>query len=238
MRVVHPMSVQRLIVLLLCVVAPIAASSNAPTMTQTELDALLKRVESNLGDLRSLRAPFEQEKHLSIFKDVVRSTGTLFFALPDRVRIQMDGPFESVLVTDGRSVAQFERVDGSWERIRSGGQPVILAVTSQIASWLKGNFSTQTEIYTITGEPGESPRLVLTPTDAEFAKRIARIEITLAPDLASVTRIEIREPGGDFTALIFTGQERDVDLPDDLFSTNASQPAPTGRVRTEPAEID
>jgi len=221
--------------LALLAVACIAGTTPAYArmLPPAELASLLEKLEGTLGDIRSLRAPFVQEKHLSIFEDVVSTTGTLYFVPPQNVRIQMDEPFESALITNGHAVAQFERIDGEWKRIRSGGEPVILEVTGQIAAWLRGSFGTQTDIYALSAEVDESTRLVLIPTDPDFAERIARIEITVAPDFASVARIEIREPGGDFTALIFENSERDIELPADLFRTDDLQPVPSSRSATE-----
>lgn len=226
------LTVRSLILAVCCLSASAVVAETPRTLPQSERDDLMRRLEASLGDIQSLRATFVQAKHLSIFQDVVRTTGTLYFAAPNRVRIQMNEPFESVLIADGRAVAQFERIDGTWQRIRSGGQQVILAVTGQIASWMQGDFEAQSDMYTITAETDGDTVLILTPTDPDFAERIARIEITVAADLKTVTRIEIREPGGDYTALIFDRQERDLDLPTDLFRTDAPQPAPVDRIDT------
>jgi len=201
-----------------------ASPQSSEAMPPPELDALLARLQVTLGDLKSLHANFEQEKHLSIFQDVVRSSGELFFAPPGRIRIQMLAPFQSALIADGKSVAQYEYMDGRWQRIRSGGEELILAVTGQIAAWLQGDFRNQTDLYSLSGLRDENPRIVLTPIDPEFAKRIARIEITIAQSLTTVSRIEIHEPGGDCTALSFSGHRRNEEVSLSIFATNGPAP--------------
>jgi outer membrane lipoprotein-sorting protein len=197
------------------------------TLNAPELAALLDRVEAKLGQIRSLRADFVQEKHLSLFTDVVASEGVMLFVRPNTVRFEMTKPYQSVLIAAGKSVARYEFLDGRWQKMMPGGAAVVRIVTEQIASWLEGKFRAKSGLYEISAaEAGGIVTLTLLPRDAKFREFVTGIELALAREETHFTSVTIREPGGDFTRMLFAHPRHNVELPQRLFDTGGSAPAP------------
>lgn len=217
--------------LLVIAAAFIGAADQAPEsmggtlLNETELNALLDELDETFGALSTVRTRFVQEKHLAIFRDVVTAKGVLYFEKPDRVRFEIVEPFRSVLIADGKSVAQFEFIGGAWEKLRSGGRDGILTVTGQIASWLQGQFRQNGDIYAISARQGDRTSIVLKPKDQGLAEYIRRINIALDKSHSRIERLEIHEPSGDYTAIVFSENSHNVELPPGLFRTSGQAPA-------------
>ena len=208
-----------------------AAAAEEPAsreMTPAELGALLDRLERNLGSIQSLAAAFTQEKHLELFSDVVMAEGIVAFRRPDDVRLEFTQPFQSVLIARRDSVAKYECVDGTWEKIKLGSTSVIQMVTGQIATWLQGRFREKSSVYQISARTGAEPVVVLTPKSKDFLKHIVSIELTISADETRVASVVIREPEGNFTKMVFTSEQRDIPLRDDVFDTARREPAKLG----------
>jgi len=213
--------------LILMFLAPPCAAGEPPaTLDAAQLDALLARLEKKLGSVRSLRADFMQEKHLSIFTDVVRSRGVLVFQRPDAVRFEMTEPFESAFIAAGKAVAKYERIDGRWQKMRSAQMTAARMVTEQIAGWLEGRFRDNTDRYAITATPATPPTIVLTPRNRKFREFLARIELALSPDETHFSSVTIHEPGGDFTRMLFQNPRHNLAIPPSVFDTTGAAPSP------------
>ena len=181
--------------LLVCLLATAAAPAQETPSKSIEgaaLTTLLDEIEQSLGTITSLRTVFRQEKHLAIFLNPVDAKGVLFFAQPQSVRFEIVEPYQSVLITNAKSVAQFEHVDGQWKKLRTGGAQAIRMVTSQIAHWLQGDLRGSDDVYTITAEHGDATVLHLAPSDEDFATYVSRIDITLNDDHNDIVQLEIQ----------------------------------------------
>lgn len=191
-----------------------------------ELDNLLDRLEKNLGQLRSLKTRFIQNKYLSIFKKPVRSRGVFLFLSPDRVRFEITKPFHSVMIASSASVAKYEWVEGKWKKLKLGNSDLILIVTGQIATWTKGLFRKKKDLYLIEGREGENKKIILTPRDKKFRQHIGAIEVGIAKDEKSLDFVIIRETGGDYTEMLFLDKKQNLNLSKDFFDTDRETPAP------------
>lgn len=208
---------------------PTSPAASPKTMTEAGRQAFLDRLERDLGAIRTLKAYFDQEKHLSLFTDVVHAEGVCLFVRPDTIRFEITKPFQSVLITREKAVAKYDCIDGRWRKIPLREARILLIVTSQIASWLGGHFRDQSDVYDIAVTADKPHTIILTPRHEEFRKHITAIELGLSEDSARVSTATIREPGGDFTRMTFTREERDIAIPADVFDTAGAAPAELDR---------
>jgi outer membrane lipoprotein-sorting protein len=87
-----------LIPILALLALPIALADNAP------LEAWLKRQTS----ISTLDAGFTQERKLPALKNPTTTRGRLCFSKPDKVRWQLGDPFETLAVSDGKTLTLIE----------------------------------------------------------------------------------------------------------------------------------
>ena len=190
--------------------------------------AFLRKIESRMAGIRSLAAEFKQEKRLRVFKQPVVSQGLLVFARPDGLRWEITGPFRSLLVVSGRKAGKFEYTEGRRRALKiEAAEKGILSVMDQIRGWFAGKFDTQGDVYDMEVFDAPAPSIVLRPRHEALRKSVQEIDVTLAPDLATVAVVTLIENQGDRTEMRFTELRRDAAFPQELFSV--SDPAETSR---------
>jgi outer membrane lipoprotein-sorting protein len=215
--------------------APPEAASSRPLLAQQELDALLARIERDLGGLKSLQTNFTQEKHLAIFAAPVKAQGILLFQRPKDIRFEIRAPFRSVLIAHDQAVAKYEFMDGKWLKLAPPMSDSILVVTGQLASWLQGRLREANKVYHIAATAEPEPTIILTPIQQKLKEFIAAIDLKMAYAPTRVVSLVIREPNGDYTTVSFSNEERDKPLPASYFDTVPGEPVEVDVAAAAPA---
>jgi outer membrane lipoprotein-sorting protein len=193
------------------------ASSAAIATGQSADPRVLERLRE-LGrasaGVTTLRAHFEQEKHLSIVRDVLRSSGT--FLLDKRGRVVWDvtepDPVRILITRDG-VYASGKRVAGSAEG------PAALSPLPMLEG-LGGIFGGVSEATTKDFEVTflAADRLRLVPRSSRLAEWVLRIEITLGGEAQVPVGVRLEEPGGDVTEIAFRDVAVNPPLDDAAFA--------------------
>lgn len=191
------------------------------TLSEEETDRLLARVEKELGGIRVLKAHFTQEQHLSMFKSPVTMHGVFLFRSPNSVRFEILDPFQSILVVQKKTVEKYEYFRERWQRLAVGDRDAVLTVMGQIASWTQGKIRDQDGPYGVSARNEGHPVIVLTPHSPSLREYIGTIELNLSSDPLRLMSIKVSEPGGDFTLIRFTSEERNGVLPAHAFDASA-----------------
>jgi len=179
----------------------------------------LIQLEKNLQASRTIQAKFTQEKHLTLFNDTLVSRGLFAFAAPDRLRWEITQPFHSLLVMNGRGVAKYDFPDGqNPHKLQFPAADALNAVLNQIVDIHQGKFEEEEKSYDIEIVKGETVIMTLIPKDPKMKRIISRIEVGFSKALDSVVSVVIRESGDNWTRIVFEDNQRNVQLPDSLFS--------------------
>jgi hypothetical protein len=200
----------------------LAGSLLAEPNSCPDLSQVLGQLEKQHGSIKSLAAQFRQEKVFSFMDKPVVSRGFIVFEVPNKIRFDITEPFQTAMLDDGKNIQRFEFVDGQWKPLQFGGGKSIKLVMEQIGQWMQGKFAGQEEIFTlsVSGEdPNDYAALNLQPRHKQFRQYIEKIQIHIAKAPSySVSRIIIYEPQGDSFSLLFSNEQRNMDLPKDCFS--------------------
>jgi outer membrane lipoprotein-sorting protein len=189
-----------------------------------EQDVLLQKMTGTLQSVKSLKADFVQERHLSLFLDVLSAKGRLYFEMPDRLRWELSEPYASVLIFNGGNVAKFIQERGKLVKMKLGMEDILQEVLKQIISIMRGNFKKMRDVYDISLFQGKDYRLSMRPSSAGLSKIITSLDLSIDPDSSHVTKITIREPQGDYIEIKFSGEEENRTLDNRLFDLNSPLP--------------
>jgi outer membrane lipoprotein-sorting protein len=190
----------------------------------------LEQVARNLGELDSVFARFVQERHLSLFQEPLRSEGYLCFQKPGRIRWEVVQPYRSILLSDGKTVAQFEWVEERWKKLELGLADALQNVVSQIGGGMEGRYVGKQREYAVSATKTPDGLMVtLTPQNPMIRKMMKSIEIHLAADLKATRRVVLREVDGDSTDIIFSEEVAGPPLPAGTFDCN--KPTDLERIR-------
>jgi outer membrane lipoprotein-sorting protein len=202
------------ILFLFLIVGTVLAQTDLSPSAQQKF---LLQVEKNLKKSQTIESNFIQEKHLSLFNDVLVSQGLFAFAAPDRLRWEITKPFHSLLIMNGREVSKYDFPDGkNPHKLQFPAASALSEVLNQIADIHQGKFSEEEKNYDIEVDEGKT--LILVPKNPRMRKMVSRIEIGFSPSLDSIASVVIRENGGDFTRIVFESDRLNPALPDSLFS--------------------
>jgi outer membrane lipoprotein carrier protein len=204
---------------LLLSVPLLLAAAEAP---EEAPEALLAKIQASLGTVRAAYCEFEQERTLDLFDEPLRSSGVMVFEAPGRVRWETVRPYESILVSDGSAVAQYEKVDGRWKRLQVAFPGALRGFLEKVTAIQRGQVEGLSREYEVTAarRPGGAV-LTLVPRAPEARKTIAAIELALREDLSAATGVTLKEPNGDATRIVFKGEMRDPPLPEKTFDAAA-----------------
>lgn len=203
------------VLLVAAAVAGPCLSTAADRQPGDELALFLQDVQDASDTVTSFHCRFTQEKRLVMFDRPVIFEGELVVVRPDKLRWEFTAPVPSVLMFNGSSgVRCSDRAEPV--RFQLADDPVMSAVADQLRIWLGGNYRGLEPHYTLVKQ--EPATLVVTPKRAAESEYIASIRIVFDDKSLQPYRVEIAEPGGDLTSIVFQGLAINSSFPDRLFN--------------------
>ncbi|HEX3890107.1 MAG TPA: outer membrane lipoprotein carrier protein LolA [Verrucomicrobiae bacterium] len=193
------------------------AADNAPLQPVADPQPILQDLQRKMSSLGSVYFELTQERHLKLFTDPLISEGFMLIERPDQIRWETTAPYQSILLGDKKSVAQFEFTDGKWEKLKLGFPQMLQRVMEQMSLMNQGKLDALTGDYTISVSTNNETILTLVPKDENARAVLASIEVKMAPDFSATREVVMNEPNGDFTRIIFHREKRDVKFPAGTF---------------------
>lgn len=204
----------------------LAHAADAPKLTPVaDPKPILTDLQQKMSTLTSVYLEFTQERHLQLFAEPIKSEGVMLIDRPGQIRWETTTPFQSILLGNQKSVAQFEFTDGKWNKLKLGFPQMLKRVMDQMTLMHQGKLDALTSDYTITVATGAVTVISMVPKDDNIRSMLAVLEIHLNPDLSTTREVVMREPGNDFTRIIFNREKRGVKFPEKAFD------------QTKPAEL-
>lgn len=192
-----------------------------------DLEKRLEEVDARAAKVESLRAKFEQRKHTPLLKKPLISTGTLT-AKAERARWDTLSPHASTTTLDARELRVYYPEQRTVE-IYQLGQDVreFAGATLPRLEKLKASFSIAAIKPSALGESDDNKELLaieLTPLAAQLRERVARVRVLIDTALPAARRLEILDPDGDRTEMVFT----DIRLGEKIEPAELTLDTPSG----------
>jgi outer membrane lipoprotein-sorting protein len=178
---------------------------------------LLQELQRKMSTLRSLYLEFTQERHLKLFTEPLKSEGVMLIDRPDLIRWETTSPYQSILLGDHKSVAQFEKDEHGWKKLKLGFPQMLRRVMEQMVLMHEGKLDALTSDFTISAATGSVAVLTFVPKDETVRSIMSALEVRMAPDLSESREVVMHEPSGDLTRILFHRQRRDVTFPAGTF---------------------
>jgi outer membrane lipoprotein-sorting protein len=136
---------------------------------------------------------------------------------PDQIRWETTSPFQSILLGNHQSVAQFENTGGIWKKLKLGFPQMLRRVMEQMAQMNQGKLDALTSDYTISVATGSLAVVTLVPKDKSIRSILSSLEVKMPPDFSATREVVMNEPSGEFTRIIFHRERRNVKFPPGTF---------------------
>src|SRR5436190_15895860 len=181
---------------------------------------VLEDLHRKMSALNSVYFEFTQERQLKVFAEPLKSEGVLLIGRPDKIRWETTSPFQSILMGDHETVAQFEKEDGQWKKLKLGFPQMMRRVMEQMSMMHQGKMDALTADFNVSVATGSVAVVTLIPKDQSIRSVLSSLEIHMLPDFSTTRQVVMNEPNGDLTRILFREEHRDVNLPPGTFDQN------------------
>jgi outer membrane lipoprotein-sorting protein len=202
---------------LLFALAAFAASNEPLSKPVADPQPILQDLQHKMASLGSVYFELTQERHMKLFTEPLKSEGFMLVERPDQIRWETTAPYQSILLGDHRSVAQFEFTGGKWEKLKLGFPQMLQRVMEQMSLMNQGQLDGLTSDYTISVSTGSVVAVTFVPKNENVRAALSSVEVKMLPDFSATQEVVINEPNGDFTRISFRREKRDVKFPPGTF---------------------
>ena len=192
-------------------------AAEVPLTPVADPKPILAELQRKMSSLTSVYLEFSQERRLKLFTEPLMSQGVMMIDRPDSIRWETTAPFQSILLGNRKSVAQFELTEGSWKKLKLGFPQMLRRVMEQMTLMHQGKLDALTSDYTISIATGRVAVVTMVPKDEAVRSMLASLEIQLLPDFSATREVVMHEPGGDLTRIVFQREKRGVKFPAATF---------------------
>ncbi len=196
--------------------APVVVAEE-PLQPVADPRPVLQDLQQKMSSLTSVYLEFSQERQLKLFTEPLKSEGVMLIDRPDQIRWETTAPYQSILLGNHKSVAQFERTDGEWKKLKLGFPQMLKRVMDQMTLMHQGKLDALTSDYTLSVATGSVAVVTMVPKDENVRAMLASLEIRMQPDFSATREVVMNEPGGDLTRIIFHREKRAVKFPPGAF---------------------
>ncbi len=207
----------------------LSAAETPALTTVADPKPILADLQQKMSSLTSMYLEFTQERHLKLFTEPLKSEGVMLIDRPGLIRWETTTPYQSILLGNQKSVAQFEAADGEWKKLKVGFPQMLKRVMDQMTLMHQGKVDALASDFTVSVSTGAVTVVTMVPQDENVRAMLAALEIHLHSDLSATREVIMREPGGDLTRIIFNREERDVKFPAGTF--DQSKPLDLGEIK-------
>src|SRR5690349_2024459 len=150
---------------------------------------ILDDLQRKMSSLKSVYFEFQQERQLKLFAEPLKSDGVMLIERPDQIRWETTAPYQSILLGNQKSVAQFERTDGQWKKLKLGFPEMLKRVMEQMSLMHQGKLDALTSDFTISVATGSVAVITLVPKDKDVKAMLSSLEVRMMPDLSATREV-------------------------------------------------
>jgi outer membrane lipoprotein carrier protein len=195
----------------------VSALGDSPAKSAADSQPVLQDLQKKMASVKSVYLEFTQERVLKLFSEPLKSEGVMLIERPDKIRWETTAPYQTILLGDKNSVAQFELNDGKWEKLKLGFPQLLQRVMQQMSAMNQGKLDAMMSDYDISVSTNAETVLTMIPKDKNMREMLSSLEIHLPPDLSGTREVVMNEPDGDLTRITFHDEKRGVEFPSGTF---------------------
>lgn len=207
-----------------------AGGTNVALQPVADSRPILADLQRKMASLESVYFEFAQERQLQLFAEPLKSEGVMLIDRPGQIRWETTSPYQSILLGNQKSVAQFEKTDGQWKKLKLGFPQMLKRVMDQMTLMHQGRLDALTSDFTISVATGHVAVVTMVPKDENVRSMLSSLEVIFQPDFSASREVVMHEPGGDFTRIIFRKEKRNVKFPAGTF--DQTKPLEFAAIRT------
>lgn len=181
-----------------------------------DLPAFKEKFKVESQKVLTIQSSFTQEKVLTALTEKITSTGKFWFKRSNKVRLEYIKPYVYLLVINGDKV--LIRDDQQENRINASSNKLFQQVNRIMIDCVQGSILDSKDFTAVVFENENTYRLVMTPTSKTLREFFKTIALTVDKSTYAANRIEMNEPAGDTTTILFTDKILNHEISDSVFT--------------------
>ncbi|ACS78599.1 LolA family protein [Maridesulfovibrio salexigens] len=192
----------------------VISASNAIADRQSDF---LKELQTRSQSIKSISSDFTQQSHITLFAEVMEAKGKFCFARPNNLRWEYTAPFVSGFLLKGQKGLKWDGASKESTQFNTETSPEMAIISEQILAWTTMDIPWLQSLYSIKVTNYSPAVMELTPKSSKTKHFLNLIRIFFAPDETHLESIELHEPSGDYTKIIFSNVLLNQKLDQDIF---------------------
>lgn len=177
----------------------------SPPVADTDPAALLRRIEAELGSVRTVQARFAQEKRLTVFDHVLIVRGRMAMERAgNRLAWRVIEPARYTLIISSDKCQQWDEDTDRVQTLAASENPAFKAVFEQSRIWFTGRYSELLGDHDVRVQQTAPALLVFTPkTGSPSAQAVKSVTLRFDDDVRYLRELTICEGNDDVTVIRF-----------------------------------
>lgn len=176
---------------------------------------LKTKILAKAKSTKNIQSDFIQEKHLSLFEEVIISEGEFYFQIPNLIRWQYNSPISYTIVMNGETI-QIKDENGLKE-YNINSNPIFREINKLLLSSLNGDILLSKNFKIEYYKNNEHYMARLLPQSSAMTDVLSNIEIYFNLIDYGVTGLKLTENTEDFTIINFKQRIINGEIPASTF---------------------
>lgn len=180
-----------------------------------DVDSFRKGIEKMAATTNTIQTSFSQEKYLSLLSNTIASEGKMRFKKPQFLKWAYTKPYSYIIVLNGKDLVVSD--EGKVSSFDMSSSQVFVEVNDLIVNSVHGNIL-QEDRFKIEYLENEGLYLArLFPKEEQMQQYIEEIDVYFDKGDFTVSKIQLHEPGEDYTVITFHDKKLNAPIPDEEF---------------------
>lgn len=196
---------------------PIISASQDKPMNPTTIESVKNHIREAAVKTRTISCDFTQEKVMSMIAEKIVSRGKFYLKKEKMLRWEYLQPFSYLIIIKNDQI--LVRDESRVNRFSVQSNKVFLEINRVILGSIQGTLLDDEKNFSATFSENPTTWTVRLKTLAPGLKEsLSEIVLHFDKKDYTVTRLEMNEPGGDFTKISFTARKLNQPISDEMFT--------------------
>ncbi len=194
----------------------ITCAAFAQTFTPVkDVPGVVQKITEASKKINTIQCDIEQQKQVAMLTDKAISKGKFYFKRTNMVRIDYTKPTKNLVVMNaGKMMVQDDKKTSKMDMHRS---KMFQQLSNIIIGSIDGSLFTGKDFKVSYAESKTQVMVTLKPVSKTLANYLSTIELVLDKKDYTAVSLQMNEPSGDNTLLLFTNKQLNVTVADELF---------------------
>ena len=210
----------KFILIIIIIFLPIGAfgieNSQEQTPDLTKI-RVFSQISGAISEVQTIASEFTQEKHSSIFEDILISKGMFYYENPDRLRWELTAPRVYGFSVNGDMAKRWKGKKLYEQDFDLNSDPMMKVFIDMLFYITSADFDELDKSYIITVLEEKPAVLKLIPSSKGWKKYLGHLMLFFSIGDSPLHTVEIHEPDGDFTRIRFENTIINQPIQPDMF---------------------